>query len=190
MARTTDPYKLESLNEIGQEKVTMTTVNQSSEDSSEYLDEAIGQEKVNTTEEYQYSDEELGQEQVDFAENFNETEYEYSDEDLAHPLKTTKEFESRKTSHGLEGLQTIHNEPVSIIPGSENLLPALKAFNPSIKYATQILGMYLLVNKEQRAFMKTLKLDSDNDDVERTGKRKMFQEINNWCQRVENCQDI
>ena len=184
VARTTDPCKLESMDEFKQEKVTMTTDKTSFEESSEYLDEAIGQEMVNTTEEYQYSDEELGQ------ENFNETEYEYSDDELAHPLKTTKEFESRITSHYLDGLQTLHNEPVSIIPGSKKLLAALRAFNPSIKYATQILGMYLLVNREQKAFMKTLQLIPENNEVVRAGKREMFQAIHNWCRGVENCQEI
>jgi hypothetical protein len=114
VARKTDADQSEPL-DLGQEQVSATTVDST---DPECLDGGLGQDKMDHC-----------------VTQVDSTETDYLDEALEQEEfanETAIELESRKP-HGLGALQTLQNEPVSVIPGSENILSALRAYKPSIK---------------------------------------------------------
>jgi len=102
----------------------------------------------------------------------------------------TKGPEPPTKPEGLDGVTILKNAPVSIIPGVNSiLLSLLKSRTPSITLAIQIVGLYLYVNKNDRDFIKMLKLDSETKDVE-LAKQEIFKAVHSWCGKVEHCREL
>jgi hypothetical protein len=102
-------------------------------------------------------------------------------------MKLTKGETAKPDS--LDGVTILKNQNVSIIPGTETILSQLKNHKPSITLAIQIVGIYLYSNKNDRDFIKILKLDNESPSVV-SAKHDIFKAIHNWCMRVENCRDL
>ena len=101
----------------------------------------------------------------------------------------TKGPEPTTKTDSLDGITVFGNKPVSIIPGANNILLPLKNHQPSITLAAQIVGIYLYAHKNDRDFLKILKLDPETPNIVQA-KEDVFKAIHTWCGRVEHCRDL